>query len=384
MSRRVAMYFFYLVSGCAPVFAQDTTRLSMMFVGDIMQHDSQRAAAYDTLTEAYDYSSCFQFVRPYLDSADLTIGNLEVTLAGRPYSGYPQFSAPDELALTLKDVGFDALVTANNHCEDRGRKGLERTIMMLDSLNIPHTGTFADTVDRLNDYPLLIQRNGFTLAILNYTYGTNGMPVSKPNMVNLIDTALIKMDLIKARDFNTDAVVVFMHWGTEYQSAANRFQKDVADLCFRYGAKLVIGAHPHVLQPMEWRKESDQLVAYSLGNFVSGQRNRYTDGGAMLTIELEKITQTDSSSATRISNANYDLAWVYRTSGKNKKYFILPAGDFEGIISEGGSAEPPKFNLSVSDKKAFQLFLDDSRALFKKKNIEINERPKSETVPIEN
>ena len=275
-------YFLGLLFISTSVCAQDTTRLSLLFIGDIMQHDSQLAAAYDTVTENYDYASCFQYVKPYLDSADLTIGNLEVTLAGTPYKGYPMFSAPDELVKTLKDVGVDILVTANNHCVDRGRRGLERTIMMLDSFNISHTGTFSDTVNRMNDYPLMVHQNGFVLSILNYTYGTNGMPVEKPNMVNLIDTIVIKKDLEKAREFNPDAIVVFMHWGSEYQDLPTKFQKNLADFCFLHGAKLVIGSHPHVLQPVEWRKDNDQLVAYSLGNFVSGQRKRYTDGGLML------------------------------------------------------------------------------------------------------
>ena len=312
---------------------------------------------------------------PLLFGSHVAIGNLEVTLAGLPYKGYPLFSAPDELAMTLKDIGLDVLVTANNHCVDRGRQGLERTIMMLDSINISHTGTFTDTVNRMNDYPLIVHQNGFVLSILNYTYGTNGMPVEKPNIVNRIDTAVIKKDLEKAQGFNPDAIIVFMHWGSEYQNLPNKFQKDITDFCFLNGAKFVIGSHPHVLQPMEWRKETDQLVAYSLGNFVSGQRKRYTDGGLMLKVELEKITQTDSSSTTRIANSNYQLEWVYRTSGKNKKYFVLPANQFEAVLSE---VEPDTdqsiLALPLVDKKVFQLFLDDSRKLFKSHNLNIEER----------
>lgn len=356
------------------VYGQDTTRLSIMFVGDIMQHDSQIAAACDTLTKNYDYTSCFQYIKPYLDSADMAIANLEVTLAGSPYKGYPQFSAPDELLTTIKDVGVDVLVTANNHCVDRGRKGLERTIMMLDSFNISHTGTFADTVDRLNDYPLMVHQKGFALSVLNYTYGTNGISVEKPNMVNLIDTVVIRKDLLKAKESNPDVIIVFMHWGSEYQSLPNKFQKDITDFCFLHGAKLVIGSHPHVLQPMEWRKDTDQLVAYSLGNFVSGQRKRYTDGGAMLQVELEKITLSDSST-THILNSNYQLEWVYRTSGRNRKYYILPTDKFESTLLETDvNLELPI--LPLTDKQSFKLFLDDSRALFKKHNLNIEEKKK--------
>ncbi|MEK6783648.1 MAG: CapA family protein [Bacteroidota bacterium] len=368
-------YFFGLLFiPASVVYGQDTTRLSLMFIGDIMQHDSQMAAAYDTLTKEYDYSSCFQYIKPYLDSADVTIGNLEVTLAGPPHKGYPQFSAPDELAATLKNAGVDILVTANNHSVDRGREGLERTIMMLDSLHISHTGTFVDTVNRMNDYPLVIYQNGFVLAVLNYSYGTNGLAVERPNMVNLIDTAVIKKDLSTTKGLHPDAVIVFMHWGPEYQSLPTKFQKDLADFCFRHGAKLVVGSHPHVVQPMEWRQDTDQLVAYSLGNFVSGQRKRYTDGGVMLQVELEKITQPDSSSVTHIQNSSYDLAWVYRTPGRDKKYFILPATEFETLpLGTGANSEPSILNLSLVDKRAFKLFLDDSHKLFKKYNLNVEE-----------
>ena len=346
------------------ISAQDTTRISLLFIGDVMQHDSQIKSAYNISAGAYDYSSCFQFVKPYLASADLAIGNLEVTLAGFPYKGYPQFSAPDELALTLKDVGMDILVTANNHCLDRGKKGLERTVTMLDSLDILHTGTFRDTVERMNDYPLIVEKNGFKLALLNYTYGTNGIAVTKPNVVNRIDTTTIRKDMIKAKELMPDAIIVFLHWGQEYQSLPNKWQRDVAAVCFDAGAKLVIGAHPHVLQPIEWRKESDQLIVYSLGNFVSGQRDRYKNGGAMLKVDLMK-TVSDSVSTTRIDSAGYILEWVYRTADAKKHYYILPVPDFEN--------DTTAFIKDDASKAALKLFIDDSRKLFKKHNVSLDE-----------
>lgn len=361
-----------IVSGCiiSSASAQDTTRISLLFLGDVMQHDSQIKAAYDLSAKQYDYTSCFQFVKPYIASADLAIGNLEVTLAGPPYKGYPQFSAPDQLALTLKDAGMDVLVTANNHCLDRGRKGLERTILMLDSLDIIHTGTFRDTVERMNDYPMLFEKNGFNFALLNYTYGTNGIPVTKPNVVNTIDTAVIRKDIVKAKKTSPDAIIVFMHWGQEYQSLPNKWQKDVTEFCFRLGVKLVIGAHPHVLQPMEWRKESDQLIVYSLGNFVSGQRDRYKNGGAMLKVDLMKVVQ-DSVAETRIDSAGYILEWVYRTPDAKKDYYVLPVPSFE--------QDSTHFIEDEASRLAFKTFIEDSRRLFKKHNVnleEIRRKPK--------
>ena len=352
-------------------YTQDTTRLKLLFVGDVMQHDSQIWAALNPNSKKYDYDACFEYVTPVVQSADLALANLEVTLAGPPYKGYPQFSAPDELAVGLKQAGFDILVTANNHSVDRRRAGLDRTIDVLDSLGIGHTGTFKHSVSRAQTYPLVASSNGIKFSLLNYTYGTNGIPITKPNIVNLIDTTQIKLDLERAKLQQTDAIIVFMHWGDEYKSEPNKSQRVLADFCFKNGATLIVGSHPHVLQPMEWKQDKNQLIAYSLGNFVSGQQSRYRDGGAMLWVELEKIT-SDSISTTQITDASYELAWVYRNNESPKKYFILPLKEFETdtIMTKGKAAQS---NL--------KLFASDSRKLFKSKNININE---SSRIPNEN
>ncbi len=349
---------------------QDTTSVSLLFVGDVMQHDSQIRAAYDPVSKTYDYSACFQYVKPIIQSADIAFANLEVTLAGPPYKGYPQFSAPDELAIELKDTGFDVLVTANNHSLDRRKKGLERTIDVLDTLAILHTGTFNDSTARALQYPLVFEKNGFRFSLLNYTYGTNGIPVTKPNIVNLIDTLQMKNDLAKARQQKTDVIIVFMHWGTEYQDTPDHSQKKIAQLCLENGATLVIGSHPHVLQPMEWDSTRNTLVAYSLGNFVSGQQSRYRDGGAMLWVELEKQKISDSTSVVNIKNAAYELEWVHRNNAVPKKYFIIPVVEFE---------EDTIQLASEAARTAFNVFKKDSRKLFQN-NMNISE---SARLPLE-
>ncbi len=334
--------------------AQDTTRLSLMFSGDIMQHDSQILSAFNVRTCSYAYDTCFYHIGRYIRMADLTIGNLELTLGGRPYRGYPQFSAPDELAVALKDAGFDVLVTANNHSLDRRRKGLERTIRVLDSLHILHTGTFRDTVERLNDYPLIIERNGITIALLNYTYGTNGIPVTRPNVVNLIDTVAMEQDLKRARQLAADFVIVFMHWGNEYQMQPTALQKRLASFCFIRGASLVVGAHPHVLQPMYWRREQNQVVAYSLGNFISGQRDHPRDGAASLWVDLMKVFTPDST-YTKITDARYLLHWVFRTPLLDRKFIVLPVPEFENDTIVFASDPPSRL--------AFKKFINTARQL---------------------
>ena len=184
------------------IFSTDTLRL--LFVGDLMQHQGQINAA--RTSTGYDYSTCFTYVKEEIKKADLSIANLEVTLGGKPYKGYPAFSAPDEFLTAIHDAGFNVLVTANNHSLDRGKSGLERTIQLIDSLKVPHAGTYINADEREKKYPLLLEKNGFRIALLNYTYGTNGIPVTPPNIVNYIDTAIIAKDITDSMTVDMDDV----------------------------------------------------------------------------------------------------------------------------------------------------------------------------------
>ncbi|MCJ7821403.1 MAG: CapA family protein, partial [Bacteroidales bacterium] len=170
-----------MVSASASLNGQQAdSTLTVLFAGDIMGHDMQIASAYDDSTGAYSYESVFKYIRPVIGGADLAFGNLEVTLGGSPYKGYPAFSSPDVLALACKNAGFDVLATANNHSADRGPKGIARTIRVLDSLAIKHTGTWLSSEARDTLNPLVISEKGIDVALLNYTYGTNGIVVPPP------------------------------------------------------------------------------------------------------------------------------------------------------------------------------------------------------------
>jgi poly-gamma-glutamate capsule biosynthesis protein CapA/YwtB (metallophosphatase superfamily) len=338
--------------------------LSLLFMGDIMQHTAQIDAAWDDSLKAYTYDSCFKFVSPIIRSADIAMTNLEVTLGGRPYSGYPQFSAPDQLIHALLYAGIDIVGTANNHSCDRGRHGIERTLHILDSMGLQHTGTFADSLSRQQTYPLMVHKNGIKLAVLNYTYGTNGIAIPKPNIVNLIDTTVMKNDLKRAKDSIPDKVIVFIHWGDEYQSHPNQFQQDIAGLCFKNGADIIIGMHPHVIQKIEKYYYPDSngrevFVAYSLGNYVSNQRDRYKDGGLMVRLDLVK-----KNNVVSIQNDVYYLDWVYTPDENGKKrFYILPVSVFEAN---------PKLIDTVSFQK-MMLYASDSRILMQKESRGVSE-----------
>ena len=343
--------------------APDTT-ISLLFMGDIMQHQGQiEAAWYDSL-HTYSYDSCFKFVAPLIRQSDIAMANLEVTLGGKPYTGYPQFSAPDQIVPALQRAGIDILGDANNHSCDRGKKGIERTLHILDSLNFTHLGTYVDSASRANTYPLIVHKNGFKLALLNYTYGTNGIPIPKPTIVNLIDTLQMKADLRRAKDSLPDQTIVFIHWGDEYQSHPNQFQQDVARICFQQGADIIIGMHSHVIQKIERTRFPDSLgrevfIAYSLGNYISNQRDRLKDGGLMVAITLTK-----THNRTRISSCGYYLSWVYTPiENGTKRFYILPLSQFE---------QQPRLLDTLSYQK-MMLYAADSRKLMKAETKGVSE-----------
>tara|TARA_B100002052_G_scaffold126803_1_gene116353 strand:- start:103486 stop:104598 length:1113 start_codon:yes stop_codon:yes gene_type:complete len=338
---------------------QNYDSISIIFIGDIMGHDSQIAAAFNKERNSYNYDKVFDKISPTIKSADFAIANLEVTLAGPPYVGYPQFSSPDALAIACKKSGIDILVTANNHSCDKGKKGLIRTINILDSLNIPHTGTFKDLDERDQKNLLIFKKNNIKIGMLNYSYGTNGIPVPKPTVVNLIDKSLILQDINQSKKDSIDKLIVFIHWGSEYKSHPSTEQVNLANFLFENGVDVIIGSHPHVLQRMEFIKDSihQKVIAYSLGNFVSAQRTRKRDGGAILKITVKK----DDNNNCIISDCGYYLTWVNQSLVDNKKSFeILLCNDKNETLNE-------------KSKNKMNLFISDSRELLNKENKNVNE-----------
>jgi poly-gamma-glutamate capsule biosynthesis protein CapA/YwtB (metallophosphatase superfamily) len=339
-------------------------KLSLLFLGDIMGHDEQIWSAENRETHTFNYDDVFRYIKPVISDADIAIANFEVTLGGPPYSGYPQFSSPPALALACKNAGIDYMVTANNHAADRGKTGIAGTINRLDSLGIPHTGTFLNSASRDSLYPLMIRKNGMSIALLNYTYGTNGINVPEPVIVNILDKNVITADIKKAKANNPDITILFLHWGTEYDTVPSKMQTDLAEYFFSLGVDLIIGSHPHVLQKMVWMKNAggakDGIVVYSMGNFVSNQRKPKTDGGAIVRIGFIK-----SGNELKISDAGYYLTWVYTPIEKyRKKFFILPCSQFENN---------PEFFSKPEEYDQMKTFITGARALLYKQNLNIRE-----------
>lgn len=332
---RYLCLFILLLSPFAISVAQQN-RVSLLFAGDAMQHLPQIYAA--KTDSGYNYASVFEMVKNKISSADIAGVNFETTIGGKPYTGYPLFSSPDAYAKALYNTGFNLFFTANNHALDTGKKGLEQTIRAIRMLGAKQTGTFESQEKRDLHYPLMIIKNGIRIAFLNYTYGVNGLLAETPNIVNIIDTVLIKKDLENALLLKPDILIAVMHWGEEYYTQPTTKQKETAQFLVNNGVRIVIGHHPHVIQPIHIAKQNgiiEHIVYYSLGNFVSNQRKVNRDGGMIAEIVLTKTSDgEDISSSINIESVNYSLVWVHKYYEKGKvAYRILP------IERENGEAE---------------------------------------------
>ncbi len=269
--------------------------VKIAFIGDVMAHTPQISRAHRD--NGYDFNDSFRYVAPILERADIVIANLETTLSdSEPYTGYPRFRSPVGIADALKNAGTDAVVLANNHSLDYGTNGVMRTIRHLDERNIAHTGVFADSTDYRANNPLFIERKGMRIALLNYTYGTNGISAGDGIIVNRIDTTAIREDIKRAA--RADCIIAFMHWGEEYSRKNSDAQRRLAAFMRANGVPVIIGSHPHVVQPCECSDSS--VTFYSLGNFISNQRWRYSDGGIIAEVEIVKHIDDISFSSAGI------------------------------------------------------------------------------------
>lgn len=312
----------------------ETPKAELVFVGDAMQHQAQLDKAKEIGGKVYDYSDCFTMISPVISGADYAVCNLEVPLGGgNDYTGYPCFSAPDSYARALKDAGFDMMLTANNHCLDRRDKAARRTIHVLDSLDIDHIGTYRNVADRDTLVPFIKNINGFKVGFLNYTYGTNGIKPMEGVEVSLIDKEKMKKEIDLTREKGAEIIIVAMHWGIEYVLLENNVQRDLTEFLVDCGADIIMGGHPHVVQPMkvirDEKRDKDVLVVYSLGNFISNMKTADTRGGAMVWTTLTR----DSIGNAKFESADYQLLFAAKPE-PNTNFRVIP-GWMEDSVPSG-------------------------------------------------
>lgn len=326
--------------------------LRIAVVGDLMCHSPQFNYA-KVLNDSFDFNPVYRYIKENLENADFTFGNLETVIGekGSIYLGYPRFKSPKDYVTALAQNGFDFLCFANNHTLDQGERGILTTIRTLNENKIGYTGAFNSQSDR--DSIRILDLNGIKIALLAYSYGTNGsvIPKGKEYLINLIDYNLIEKDILSAKLNGAEIVLVNFHFGNEYQRFPSDYQKEVVKKTIEFGADLITASHPHVIQPIEFYKTNGAtldsgIVAYSLGNFISNQRKRFNDAGIILYLNLEKNLNTKK---IELKSVEYLLTWVFKgKTDLGNEFLILPLSKDFNFLSE---SDKTKMKQALTDTK---------------------------------
>jgi len=284
--------------------------VTIAFVGDLMLHGRQIKSAYRSDIQEYDFSEYFESLHDELVAYDYLVGNLETPVAGSSfgYGAYPLFNAPVNILTNLRDAGFDMLQVANNHLYDRGYDGLTSTMN-----NIQEIGFDVIGYEKVlgEPEPTILNFDDIRVAFISGTYGfnTSGNSTERQSGITTLSGDAILDMIAQSIEQRADVIIVAPHWGVEYARVENQEQIDLAKAWIDAGADVIVGTHPHVVEPLrEITTESGRkgIVAYSLGNFVSNQQDKYTDLGAIFTLTLTKNSLDEPTSI-----ADYGLSYLY-------------------------------------------------------------------------
>ena len=305
-------------------------KLSIVMVGDCLIHPPIYVDAYKN--GKYDFKPMLTYIKPIVSKYDLAYYNQESILAGTKnfkVSGYPQFNSPQEVGDAFLDAGFNLVSLANNHTMDKYEKGVKSSVEYWRTKNVYWTGQALSEDERTKNIRVE-EKNGIKYAFLSYTTQTNGLlpPKGKEYLTNIYSDEKAKKDIDLIKD-KVDVILVAMHWGVEYQtSGISSEQKTIAKYLSSLGVNVIIGAHPHVVQPAEY--VNDTLVIYSLGNFIASQSNNTgataaeKATGLMMSADIVKTTDSKTGKATiKIENPTATFTYAYKTASKTN-YKIIP------------------------------------------------------------
>jgi len=310
-------------------------KVSLFAVGDALIHDAIYIdAKTDEIGEdgynIYNFKPMFEYIKPLAEKHDLAFYNQETIIGGKELglSNYPLFNSPDEIGLDMLASGFNIVNLATNHSMDKGVKGLTYSTNFWEKQDVYVAGSYSSEEKRNNIQ--IKEKNGIKYAVLAYTYGTNGIPVPEEysHLVNVWSVygensyeeykEIVKQDIARVRD-KVDVLIVSMHWGNEYIYEPTSYQRDAAQFLSEQNVDIIIGTHPHVIQPVEF--VNNTLVIYSLGNFISSQHEENTRVGMMVSLDINKHVENDQSTI-KIDNVKADLTWTYHERFKNFK--VIP------------------------------------------------------------
>ncbi len=327
----------------------DTIRI--VFIGDIMQHGSQIRSAFiqgkdPDDPDSYDFSLAFKYIEPILQNADIAAANMEFPTGGAPYKGYPIFSAPESIIWQAVKSGINLFLLANNHLLDRGKQGFERTLETYRQAGGKYTGAYLSQEEEERENPVITDIKGTKIAIINFTYGTNGYPVPAPYKMNLMDSIHVKKVIERAKKRGAEIIIAAPHWGEEYRLQPNETQRIWAGMLFREGVKIIMGSHPHVPQTAEIyykesrehlcgnnriplkNKEIEKIIFYSLGNYISNQSiPDYSQLELLVKLTLVKDRFTNK---IIILPPDYKFLWCFKKDEFERDYTAIPVKELEG------------------------------------------------------
>jgi len=351
--------------------------------GDVLMHMPVIKSGYNSETKKYSFTKIFQFVDDYAKKADYAVANLETTLAGSKngykYSGYPCFNCPDSITDALKSAGFDMMLTANNHCYDTRSVGLNRTLEIAADRGLATLGTQANGEDK--DY-VVQDLNGIKVGMICYTYATKDKDPDRPSMngilvgsdyvdrINYFETdnldAFYKKISKQMSDMEADgaeAIVLYIHWGQEYQTKANSTQKTMAQKLCDLGVDVIVGGHPHVIQPIQLLTSTEDenhktVCLYSLGNAISNQRKDlmtldtgHTEDGMLFSFSFAKYTDGE----VLLDSVEVLPTWVYMKKGSTNTYRIIP---LDKSVSDWSEAYSLSESATKNAKKSYERTME--------------------------
>ena len=384
-----------LCVGCGKKPATDD-EVTITFVGDITMHERQIKKYYTGNDDEFDVAKGLCYVRDYLVESDYAVGNLETTMAGRGqgpnkevlgYSGYPYFNSPDSLAAALSDAGIDLVQTANNHCMDSGLNGLKRTLDVLDGAGIDHVGTYRSLEESNELYTVDI--DGITFGYIAYTVEVNGNSYAKDepyaiNSLHSYDEEYVNELYANVETLDSsgvDCVVVMLHWGGEYEESSDEWQMELADGLFANGADIIIGSHPHDIQPVEIREYTDKngkkkkgIVLYSLGDFLSDAV--YDDDGVNKDLGLmaRVVYSKETHSITDIflipthiyeTDNNVGVVPVLEANNNRDKYDFLSQKDWDRIEYAGSHVPEILDSMSNDNNMEYEISENEIHIIIK-------------------
>ena len=337
-----------------PVKEPKEYNASLFMVGDALIH----SAIYQDAKQAdgsYDFKPMLEVIKPISSTYDLVYYNQETVLGGTELglSNYPRFNSPYEVGDAFIDAGFNMVSLATNHTMDKGEVGVTNSVNYWKSKkdSVVYSGQWISAEEREAETAQVYEKNGIKYAFLSYTTWTNGLetPVGKEYLNNVYSPEKAAADIAKVKD-KADVIIVAMHWGIEYSLGVSPNQEEIANYLSSLGVQIIIGAHPHVVEPVEYINDGKTFVIYSLGNFISDQEGNERLTGLMMSLDIKKVVGVNDEVKVTVENPSAELIYTKSNYGRKRNFKVYPYTLLNNTILNGYNTLYEKYKGVVSSR----------------------------------